>query len=222
MEPFFGKHKILRVVRWAPYLRTLAYRIEHVPGYDNIWPEIMTRWMRGYRKPSSIRRVAPTFKFDGATLPPDSNQFKWPSFTDTDAAQKKYKDKAPPTATRENPSRLLVKGAARISDEAIGIKLRLLRTAHAGNSAHRGADPRWHALRKELTWNDQGDDSRSFVFSWFLCVLSKSGNKIPRPLSTTLHGTEPNEVIHFGYLFMGASRGNNNYVFVVKNDLSGY
>ncbi len=37
-----------------------------------------------------------------------------------------------------------------------------------------------------------------------------------------LHATEPNEIIHFDYLFLGGSDGENRYVLVFKDDLRGY
>lgn len=71
-------------------------------------------------------------------------------------------------------------------------------------------------------WTDLRDDIRSFVLSCLLCVLSASGNKIPRPLSSTIHASKPNEVIHFDYFLLGESDEDYKYVLVVKDDLSGY
>jgi len=174
MEPSLGRHKVLKVVRWALFLSAFTYRIEHVPGDINTWPDIMTRWMRGYRKPPAI---AGTVK---------------------------------------------VKGAVWIPDKCIDLKLRLLTIAHAGESGHRGTDPTEQALREHFVWKDQREDVRSFISSCLLCVLGKSGNKIPRPLSTTIHACKPNEVIHFDYLFLGENDKEQKYVLVVKDDLSGY
>ena len=36
-------------------------------------------------------------------------------------------------------------------------------------------------------------------------VDSKAGKKMPRPLGETVHGTRPGEVVHFDYLYVGAS-----------------
>ncbi len=44
----------------------------------------------------------------------------------------------------------------------------------------------------------------------------------PRPLSTTLYETKPNEIIHFYYLFLEESDGDSMYVLVVEDNLSGY
>ena len=222
MEPSLGRHKVLRIVRCALYLSAFNYRIERVLGSSNTWPDIMTRWMRGYRKNPAIRRIAPAIRFSGVTPPPDPDVFKWPSLTDIEAVQKEHADKAPSSATRNNSTLLLIEGAAWSPDDAIELKLRLLTIAHAGNAGHRGADPTWHALRNHFTWTDQRADVRNFVASCLLCLMSKSGNKVPRPLAMTLHATKPHEVIHFDYLFLGESDKDNKYALVVKDDLSGY
>ena len=38
------------------------------------------------------------------------------------------------------------------------------------------------------------------------CMDSKAGEKVPRPLGETVHGTRPGEVVHFDYLHVGAGR----------------
>ncbi len=107
------------------------------------------------------------------------------------------------------------KGAAWVPDDCIDLKLRLLTIAHAGKSGHHGADPNWSSLRELFFRTDQRDDVLAFVSSCLLCVISKSSNKVPRPLSTTLHATKPNEIIHFDYLFLGESNGDNKYVLAI-------
>ena len=228
MEPSLGRHKVLKVIRWALFLSAFNYRIEHVPGDSNIWPDIMTKWMRGYRKALAVRRVTASRRvtavlpFNGVTVPPDSPEFEWPSATEIACAQDDHKGSAPVIAHTEDSGILVIKGAVWIPDDCVNLKLRLLTIAHAGTAGHRGSETTWHALRERFTWTDLRDDVRSFVSSCLLCVLAKSGNKVPRPLSTTLHGTKPNEVIHFDYLFLGDSEHDHKYVLVVKDDLSGY
>ena len=58
LEPYLGRHKVLKVVLWALFLSSFSYRIEHVAVNDNTWPDIMTRWMRGYRRKNRCRRTA--------------------------------------------------------------------------------------------------------------------------------------------------------------------
>ena len=222
MEPSLGRHKVLKVIRWALFLSAFKYRIEHVPGDSNIWPDLMTRWMRGYRRATAVRRVTSTVPFNGVTVPPDSPEFEWPSAAEIASVQGENRAHAPKAAKLDDSGILLLKGAAWIPDDCVDLKLRLLTVAHAGTAGHRGSDPTWHALRERFTWTDLREDVRTFVSSCLLCVLAKGGNKIPRPLSTTVHATKPNEVIHFDYLFLGESENDHKYVLVVKDDLTGY
>lgn len=45
---------------------------------------------------------------------------------------------------------------------------------------------------------------------------------MPRVLSQTLNEKLPGEVLHFDYLFLGDGEDDQKYVFVLKNDFSGY
>ena len=71
---------------------------------------------------------------------------------------------------------------------------------------------------------------REFVRQCLHCVDSRAGDVIPRPLGETVHGTTPNEVVHFDYLYVGesgplASQGLSEeagfrYILVIMDDLS--
>lgn len=45
---------------------------------------------------------------------------------------------------------------------------------------------------------------------------------MPRPLSTAIHGTWPNEVVHMDYLYMGPSSKGPTYLLILKDDLSSF
>jgi len=124
--------------------------------------------------------------------------------------------------TRYNPSAISCDNAAWIPPDAIDLKLKLLTIAHAGTAGHRGSDSTRATLLENFRWTGIQRDVRDFVASCLLCIMAKSGNKIPRPLSTTLHGSKPNEVLHFDYLFLGKSIDDSKYVLALKDDISGY
>ena len=46
---------------------------------------------------------------------------------------------------------------------------------------------------------------REFVRQCVHCADTRSGDVVPRPLGETVHGTAPNEVVHFDYLHVGVS-----------------
>ena len=70
---------------------------------------------------------------------------------------------------------------------------------------------------------------REFVRQCLHCADTCSGDVVLRPLRETVHGTAPNEVVHFDYLCVGesgpqASQGLSEdgfrYILVVMDDLS--
>lgn len=67
------------------------------------------------------------------------------------------------------------------------------------------------------------NDVSSFIGNCLHCLVSRTGEKIPRPLSLTLHGTKPNEVLHIDYLYMGNSGSQMfSYLLVIKDDFSSF
>lgn len=106
--------------------------------------------------------------------------------------------------------------------DADDLKVKLLIIAYAGSSGHRGAETTRNLLREHFTWTRLRQDATDFVAGCLFCILSKTGLKIPRPLAMTLHASSPNEVLHFDYLYLGASVDDEKYVLVLKDDLSSY
>lgn len=66
------------------------------------------------------------------------------------------------------------------------------------------------------------EEVKEFVNDCLLCIISNSGNRVPRPLSSGIHATKPGQILHFDYLYLGRSSGIEKYVLVLKDDLSSY
>jgi hypothetical protein len=49
---------------------------------------------------------------------------------------------------------------------------------------------------------NDGEGVQGFVQNCLCCVATIPGEKVPRPLSTQLHATKPNEIPHFDYLYI--------------------
>lgn len=224
VEPSLGRHKVLKVIRWALYLSAFSYTIEHIPGELNTLADIMTRWMRGYRRViPTTRRVARLQLGTGPDMVPTAPQRSadWPS-RETILAVHSNTDAKPAGAALDEDGLVRVNNKIWVPDEADHLKLKLLTVAHAGQAGHRGVDATAASLREEFTWRKIQIDAKDFVSNCLLCILSRTGSKIPRPLSITLHGSRPNEVLHFDYLFLGEGETDKKYVLVVKDDFSGY
>lgn len=65
-------------------------------------------------------------------------------------------------------------------------------------------------------------DCSEFIASCLHCLTGKTGHKIPRTLSTTIHRKKQNDAIHFEYLYIVQGIGNMNYNLVVSDNLSSY
>lgn len=52
--------------------------------------------------------------------------------------------------------------------------------------------------------------------------MTRTGERIPRPLPTALHGSRPNEVVHCDYLYIGASNESEMYVLLLRDDFSSF
>ena len=73
---------------------------------------------------------------------------------------------------------------------------------------------------------------REFVRQCLHCADTRSGDVVPRPLGETVHGTAPNEVVHFDYLYVGESGpqasqglsedGGFRYILVIMDDLGNF
>ena len=73
---------------------------------------------------------------------------------------------------------------------------------------------------------------REFVRQCLHCADTRSGEVPPRPLCETVHGTAPNEVVHFDYLYVDGSGpqasqglsedGGCRYILVIMDDLSNF
>lgn len=47
--PSLARHIFSKVQRWATYLLRFDNEIEHINAEDNIFADILSRWMKGYR-----------------------------------------------------------------------------------------------------------------------------------------------------------------------------
>lgn len=101
---------------------------------------------------------------------------------------------------------------------ADNLKLKLLTIANSGTVGLCGMEATQNFISQEFKWFGIIQDTREFVNSCLLCLMSKSGNKMPRTLSTTLHSTKPNDPQHFYYLFLGLSTSKDKYIMVIKDD----
>ena len=223
LEPSLGRHKVLKVLRWAVFLSKFMYRIEHVDGDQNVLPDIMKRWLRGYRvKDKSIKRVSHLLQATDMPSSPLDSDFDWSDASIVSKAQKQSASERPTEATEVSEWTWMIGGLIWIPKSAAQLQLQLLIVAHCGHAGHRGAEPTADILREQFSWDTLDADCHSFVSNCIHCIMAKTGQNIPRLFAACLHATLPNEVVHFDYLFMGPSSAGEKYILVLKDELSSY
>ena len=77
-------------------------------------------------------------------------------------------------------------------------------------------------LSEDFWWPSVRKDVNALVRDCFLCILTRTGEKIPRSLGHTKHGYYPNEVVHMDFRYMGRSSSGKSYTLLIRDDLSGY
>lgn len=71
---------------------------------------------------------------------------------------------------------------------------------------HCGLDATIDILREHRTWHELREHVSELFGVCILCVTARTGTKISRPLASTTHGSNFNEVLHSGYLKLGDAR----------------
>ncbi|KAJ0391006.1 hypothetical protein P43SY_011949 [Pythium insidiosum] len=220
------KHVRGKLQRWALMLSEYRYQIEHVKGTDNVWADLVSRWLTPSasttvtvkavrtRAASTLSRLRPLL----------DDAFVWPTADHALAAQQRFARSAPPTAaaTADSGGLLLVEGRVWIPTQAKDLITRILITAHCGVNAHRGADTMMTQLREKYHIKKLREIVKTFVASCLLCKHVKGGLVIQRPWSEPRAPAARNETLHFDFLFMGESYGPTRYVLVLKDELTHY
>ena len=221
LKPSLGRHIINKVHRWALYLSQFSYTIEHVEGENNVAADMLTRWYAGCRgKRPSARRILSKLKNSDLIPTPEEKDFLWPTKHEIIETQRQSKTK-PSNLSNTDDGLFKINGKIWIPSENADLQLRLFVIAHCGSAGHRSIDSTLNSLKEGYTW-DNIDDAKHFVKNCLHCTIAKAGMRVPRPLSSTLHATKPNEIIHLDFLYMGPGYNDLKYILVIRDDLSGY
>ncbi len=86
------------------------------------------------------------------------------------------------------------------------MQLKTLVILHCGSGGHHGKEATLATIKESFYWDYLRKDCDAFVAQCIHCLISRAGEKVPRPLSGQMHATKPKEYIHFDYLHMGQSR----------------
>ena len=107
-----------------------------------------------------------------------------------------------------------------IPAEDTHLQLRICLIGHCGRGGHRALNSTLSAINDYCFWKTMQQDISAFCASRFHCISTIGGKRIPQPMGHALHSDKPNEIIHFNFLFMDASQTDEEYVLIIKDDLS--
>jgi transposase InsO family protein len=206
-----------KLERWALYLSSFRYCIEHIAGERNVWADLLSRWAQPKDTTTLCRLTIP--------LHPKLEDFSWPTLDEIEKSQQRHLPNNKRTdimrrnqdthyTTQANPDIFW------IPEDDVELKHRLMIIAHCGLSGHRGTAATLRHLQQYCYWKNQITAVRTFIHQCLLCLQIRGGKVMPRPLGTQMHATGPNQIIHFDYLKLPLAYNGWTYILVIKDDYS--
>ena len=215
-NPLCARHTASRLERWSIRLMGLRYKIEFVPGDQNVFADLLTRW--GAPAPSAIKAMIHVQEEPNFMSP---NKFIWPKATEMIEEQKSLVDKEKLIRGDDDLWRN-EKGQIVIPEKAKELQQRLLIIAHAGISGHRGSKATAKILERRFIWKNMKEQVAEFLKQCIHCLAVNGGRKIPRPWGSTMHADKPNQIIWFDFLHVGQSYNGFKYLLTIRCAFSGY
>jgi hypothetical protein len=201
-------HSAAKLIRWALRLSSYRYTIEYVPGPENVWSEMLTRWAA----PPVLARISAIML--APVAPSLDESFVWSTAQEVRLIQ----DAVRVDTTTEDGQPLKISlrsdddlycvscGQVWIPADANDLQLRICIVAHTGPGGHRGRTATTDYIRAIFSWPTVLVDFRTFCNTCLHYRSTLGGDITPRPLGQAVHASLPNEIIHFDYLYMGIVR----------------
>ncbi|CAM9990665.1 unnamed protein product, partial [Sphacelaria rigidula] len=103
------------------------------------------------------------------------------------------------------------------------VQVRLMICAHMRDAGYRGVAATLVRLQEFCIWQGIETNVHEYVRQCLHCADSRAGDVVPCPLGETVHGTTPNEVVHFDFLHVGESSPLAfQDILVLMDDLSNF
>jgi transposase InsO family protein len=214
-----ARYQADKLQRWSMVLRMFRYKIEHVPGEDNVWGDMLSRWGATDIQPDCrVKRLLALKQ----VCPLEQEDFVWPTLKEIREVQLSYGldnvdlwEDASSGCFKNRDGKMV------IPEDADDLKMRLCVVAHAGRAGHRGINTTIKSLQELYFWVNMAEDVKAFIKDCLHCIVV-GGNRVPRPLGSTVVATKPNEVLHMDFLKLSTSNDGFCYVLVLKDGMSGF
>lgn len=214
-----ARHIVHKTQRWALRLAEFSYTVEHIPGESNLWADMLTRWASQDNENHPARRMAPL------RVPLITEDL--PDLPSVASIAQSQSNVPPQTGfSLRNMSGTDVwvnnEGKLYIPPEDTEMQLRICVAAHCGLGGHRGKTATKSIAKEKVVWPTLDADLDSFCQSCLVCLISATGEKVPRPFGQQEHAERVGELLHFDFLYIGESAAGPEYILILKDDFSGY
>jgi hypothetical protein len=112
-----------------------------------------------------------------------------------------------------------------VGPRANNLHLRICIVGHCGIAGHLSFEGTKRTIWDYSLWESLEEDIKSFCVRCLHCSVNDNP-LIPRPLGEALHGTAPNQVLHYDCLYIKKSLKTSKepfeYVLVLKDDFLGF
>jgi len=169
--------------------------IEYLPGEDNLWPGILSRWMP---KPSKARMMA----LRASITPLLEKDFSWPSIFEMQQCQEQSSPGSLEMTSSDGV--LMFMHKVWVPDAK---RLRICIMWHCGVAAHLSFQWTKTKIPEYFLWESFEEEVKSFCGRCLHCRLNDKPF-IPQPIGEPLHRTAPNHMFQ--------------HVQIVKDDFSGF
>ncbi len=218
-----------KLMRWAFELQSFRYTIEHIPGDQNLWADILSRWTtpifkaRKATKNKGRKRSRDRNRYSVKTpiVQPLKN-FEWPDRETIAGSQTKHG--RPPEADkyelRDGLWYLKNTTTVWIPIEDVELQTRLCIIAHYERGQHRGQNSTKTKLEKYCYWPGMKHSVREIVRDCLPCRLARTQSTFKRPWGEHEPPKTRNDLIHFDFIYMGPSQVGEKYLLVLKDGFS--
>lgn len=218
------KHVKGKLLRWAMKLMNFRYIIEHVPGPDNVWADMISRWAGNHTPVATMKRIKAVRQQTAPTKvrlrPLDDEDFVWPTLEELCTVQAQYE--RPAGSSTAEDGTITLGGRIWVPSEASELIQRLCIVAHCGAQGHRGQKAMITHLKRLFVIDNVAVIVKKFVKDCLLCLHCRGGKIIPRPWGEVIDCSTRNQVLHFDFLSMGPSYGDSKYILVLKDHATHY
>jgi hypothetical protein len=227
-----NKNTMEKIARWCARLFSLKFTMHAIPGDENVWADMLSRWgAQLINADSQLLATLTTDKF----FPENSKGYKSfhslhlfteeteMQFPSAEFVKSKQSDNELSAtldgAEYDNNSGLYMVGTRIwIPDDAMEIQICICIVAHCAGAGHLRYELTFENISKFYYWCSMREVIKKFCKSCLQCQLFNGNKMILRPYGEQLKATRCNEILQMDFLYIKE----HEYVLVLMDRFSGF